>query len=901
MKQYIRCWTAALLALLMAASMTACGKNGQEKTASLAFHTSPYYTQEGIPTAAETGELAGCCTDGVSIWYLVIPAEGASPVLCRVPLDGGTAEVLLEYQPPVEDGTPAVGHLGPFLGGDGTLWVWEQFIIQQYDLPEGFDLETGDKEEYFTGIKQAFHMRQLDSGTGKEQKAIDVTAAMETMDIMSMSGIAVDKTGTIFLADKKHISAIDSQGQILYSLKASLPGSFISGSSGGTLALLPDGTIGALTVQSGNKRTVQTIDPEAKDWTGQKYPMHSNVNEIFSGNSPCAFYYVASDTVFGVIPGEEVPLRLLPWSSAQLESPSSIRCFALLEEGQAVIFSSIHKPGTGRYDSLMQAARLLPTDSAPQDGKIRLTYGMIGENIFARQRVRSFNKNNKAYWIEVRDYAEGMLEEDENFDAVYQSALARLYAEITEGRSPDILDESIPLESLSRQGILEDLWPWIGNDPDLGREAVMEHVLECTEIDGKLTRVSGGFTIETAVASAEVAGNRTGWNMEEMLSAFNGEMPELYFSGKKWSRLMNATFNQIDKRSTLYNLISMDLDHYVNWETKECFFDGEDFKSLLQVSNKGTDSTNTFDRNDRWERGLYDEKADALEPCRIFPWEGKPILYKRTLSEPIDLVLDDVLFSGRDGLTDYEQRLWDADIIHTWTSASGAEITSPRYLLSAINCGFTAATSTIQSNEDAPDDEEPLAAGYVTGGANGNVYASFVGFPTESGTGSSFSLYDCVAISAGSPQKEGAWAFVRNLLLPNGNTILWDEEYMIPTVNGFSMNRETLEKQLAQKYWVDENGACYLDSNGMPVEYTEYALGVGNPGDIVLIAYLLPPTKAQLERFWDLYNAIDHVTGEDAGLLDIICEQAEPYFAGDKSLEETVKLIQNRANLYVNE
>lgn len=180
-------------------------------------------------------------------------------------------------------------------------------------------------------------------------------------------------------------------------------------------------------------------------------------------------------------------------------------------------------------------------------------------------------------------------------------------------------------------------------------------------------------------------------------------------------------------------------------------------------------------------------------------------------------------------------------------------------------------------------------------------WCAFVGFPTESGTGSSFSLYDCVAISAGSPQKEGAWAFVRNLLLPNGNTILWDEEYMIPTVNGFSMNRETLEKQLAQKYWVDENGACYLDSNGMPVEYTEYALGVGNPGDIVLIAYLLPPTKAQLERFWDLYNAIDHVTGEDAGLLDIICEQAEPYFAGDKSLEETVKLIQNRANLYVNE
>ena len=42
------------------------------------------------------------------------------------------------------------------------------------------------------------------------------------------------------------------------------------------------------------------------------------------------------------------------------------------------------------------------------------------------------------------------------------------------------------------------------------------------------------------------------------------------------------------------------------------------------------------------------------------------------------------------------------------------------------------------------------------------------------------------------------------------------------------------------KFHAEGGGVCYLDSNGMPVEYTEYALGVGNPGDIVLIAYLLP-------------------------------------------------------------
>ena len=116
------------------------------------------------------------------------------------------------------------------------------------------------------------------------------------------------------------------------------------------------------------------------------------------------------------------------------------------------------------------------------------------------------------------------------------------------------------------------------------------------------------------------------------------------------------------------------------------------------------------------------------------------------------------------------------------------------------------------------------------------------------------------------------------------------------------MNRETLETQLECTYWLNtETGEYFLDKNGERVEYSEHALAAGNPGDIILMAYLFAPSEAQLERFWNLYNAIDHLTGEDSELLDIICEQAQPYFAGDKTLEETANLIQRRAQLYVNE
>ena len=37
-----------------------------------------------------------------------------------------------------------------------------------------------------------------------------------------------------------------------------------------------------------------------------------------------------------------------------------------------------------------------------------------------------------------------------------------------------------------QKGYLEDLWPYIENDPDLGREAVLEAPLKAAEVNGGL-------------------------------------------------------------------------------------------------------------------------------------------------------------------------------------------------------------------------------------------------------------------------------------------------------------------------------------------------------------------------------------------------------------------------------
>lgn len=107
---------------------------------------------------------------------------------------------------------------------------------------------------------------------------------------------------------------------------------------------------------------------------------------------------------------------------------------------------------------------------------------------------------------------------------------------------------------------------------------------------------------------------------------------------------------------------------------------------------------------------------------------------------------------------------------------------------------------------------------------------------------------------------------------------------------------------MGMEFWTDPyTGELFRDRNGDPMEFSPDGIGAGRPGDIVLMAYLFAPTEAQMDRFWRLYESTQQITGRNDALLDIVTEQADVYFAGDKSLEETAKLIQNRAHLYVSE
>ena len=89
----------------------------------------------------------------------------------------------------------------------------------------------------------------------------------------------------------------------------------------------------------------------------------------------------------------------------------------------------------------------------------------------------------------------------------------------------------------------------------------------------------------------------------------------------------------------------------------------------------------------------------------------------------------------------------------------------------------------------------------------------------------------------------------------------------------------------------------YTDENGVQVVQPKYTIGYGDGTEIEVYAM----TQEQYDQFMDLLSRIDSVASIDSSIADIVLEETGPYFAGQKTVEETASVIQSRVKLYVNE
>ena len=161
---------------------------------------------------------------------------------------------------------------------------------------------------------------------------------------------------------------------------------------------------------------------------------------------------------------------------------------------------------------------------------------------------------------------------------------------------------------------------------------------------------------------------------------------------------------------------------------------------------------------------------------------------------------------------------------------------------------------------------------------------SFVGYPTSDGSpGSIFVPQGTVlAMSSACRNKEAAWTYMSQLLNRNLHSVSQIEN-MFPIQVKTPINKTdyllVCKAELKGKS-VTTGPSAFLSPNRVFIETSD---------------------KQDQERFDALIDNTCLFYWPDDALADVVWESIGPYFAGDRSLDDTIALVQNRAMLYVNE
>lgn len=194
---------------------------------------------------------------------------------------------------------------------------------------------------------------------------------------------------------------------------------------------------------------------------------------------------------------------------------------------------------------------------------------------------------------------------------------------------------------------------------------------------------------------------------------------------------------------------------------------------------------------------------------------------------------------------------------------------------------------------------------------------SFVGYP---GTGAAFSANGIgYAISAKSENKEAAWQFVSRILTADYQ----NEQNKYGYYNGFPTNKAAFDEMFTAEATPEFNtysdvARTYteVESNSSDSKLTERepfysgatnAEGVhetskatyGFGDNFTVDVYAM--TDYEKEVILELLKNTTTFMRYDTSLSDIIDEEIQPFFKGEKSAADAAKMIQSRATIYVNE
>jgi len=159
----------------------------------------------------------------------------------------------------------------------------------------------------------------------------------------------------------------------------------------------------------------------------------------------------------------------------------------------------------------------------------------------------------------------------------------------------------------------------------------------------------------------------------------------------------------------------------------------------------------------------------------------------------------------------------------------------------------------------------------------------YIGYPTESGEGIMFNPSGAAGINARSKNKDGAFEFIMYLL---------SDDFQSESKNP---NRyATPVKQSAIDEFIERVTTPEMEG-GIERLVTSWGF------DDFHVEIYASKNKEFIDTYIDLISRVDGIRFYDEQVINIIQEETESFFTGQKSARDAAEIIQNRIQLYVNE
>lgn len=328
--------------------------------------------------------------------------------------------------------------------------------------------------------------------------------------------------------------------------------------------------------------------------------------------------------VYVYVPQKQEAERLLDLTAYDLAG-GQLQAMRMTSSGEIVLVSWEQF----RYDSPVWVTRLREAEEGQlaEDGRQIITWLVFYFKEDAEEMATAFNRQSKDYKVVVEEISsEGMVLTDSptQFDfstGRYMCANTRLLA----SKSADLISFSSyqDMERYLAKGYLEDLTPYIAQSEKISREDYFDEILECYSSGNALYSIPPTFGIDTLTGKESELGAEPGWTVDEFLD-WLAEHPDV------------VTWEGLSRENVLNYCLKGTLNEYLNWESGQCDFEGEDFQELLRrIGGLTTDSAEHWD--DFWEQmqekpGIECGGLGTVSGFRdCWEWEyrfGEPLVYK---------------------------------------------------------------------------------------------------------------------------------------------------------------------------------------------------------------------------------------------------------------------------------